>query len=525
MAAIFGLVPKIYEFGKWLVEVDERHGELKNKLEELESKVEDMDRQVTKEEAEKPVKKRKRVIDAYFKQVKRYKESTERVLEISRAGPWKVKHMCWLPCIERHQREGEKLLSRGCQLIQEGLTYNSVTKRGQKLPVGDQFVCDTTRGLLESALQAMKTGVAQCIGIYGSAGAGKTNLMKCLYNEIYDDKEGFKAVFWATAPEVGLPDHTHYNKALQKCVADGMCIDLNNYHNEATRAGRIMARLQELGQGRAVLFLDNVEEEFSAYELLGLPSLASDSSSSTTATESESELDAACYANCILVFSTQSKEVCDRMQCDFTLKMDLLHEKEAQELFLHEIRQENDPSKVHSNQEQKIQQLAIQVANQCARMPLAIILIARSMAGIKDLREWRNRLNELKGAIASIHDNDAKILEQLEFGFMRLTDSMVQLCFLAAAEMLADDRQVSKLEIIQKWRERRLIGMDRQGKFADDQGHVILNQLERMCLLQVAPDQKVTMNKWIRKMAKNVKNKFLCQPSSNLGSSLINVEF
>lgn len=109
----------------------------------------------------------------------------------------------------------------------------------------------------------MKTGDAQCIGIYGSVGSGKTNFMKYLYNEIYDDKEGFKAVFWATAPEIRQPDHTNYNKALQKRVADGMWIDLdNNYHNEETRAGRLMARLQEIGEGRTVLFLDNVREAF-----------------------------------------------------------------------------------------------------------------------------------------------------------------------------------------------------------------------------------------------------------------------
>ncbi|KNA25236.1 hypothetical protein SOVF_008420 [Spinacia oleracea] len=193
------------------------------------------------------------------------------------------------------------------------------------------------------------------------------------------------------------------------------------------------------------------------------------------------------------------------MRCDLTLKMDLLGEKEAQELFLHEVRHDDDPSRVHLKQKQKIQQIAVQVANQCAKMPLAIIFVARSMAGIKDLREWRNRLNELKGDIAGIHDDEAKILEQLKFGFMCLEDSIVQLCFLAAASLLADDRQVYKTEIIQNWKERGLVGFDRQCEFADDKGHVILNQLERMCLLQVAPDQQiVTMNKWIWKMAKKV---------------------
>lgn len=215
---------------------------------------------------------------------------------------------------------------------------------------------------------------------------------------------------------------------------------------------------------------------------------------------------------CILVFTTRSQDICNRMRCDLSLKMDLLEEREAQELFLHEVgwgdnnMMETSGRALSKQEKNEIQEIAVQVANQCARMPLAIIVIARSMAMKDDLREWRNRLNELIGCIATIHnDDEAKILHQLEFGYSSLRDPTVQRCFLNAATILGDDCEVSKLHVIQRWKMCGLIGVDRRCEFADYQGHAILNQLERMCLLQVLPDhQLVIMNKWICKMAASV---------------------
>lgn len=246
-----------------------------------------------------------------------------------------------------------------------------------------------------------------------------------------------------------------------------------------------MARLRDIGPGRTLLFLDNVKEEFPAYELLGIPESSNTSNG----------------VNCILVISTLSKDVCNKMGCDLPLKMELLEKEEAKDLFLHEVKRGDN----YNNDEKRIKEVAIKVANQCAKMPLAIIVIARSMVGIKDVREWNNRLNEMMGMISSIHEEEEKIVEQLKFGYVCLKDRTVQLCFLAAAKLLPNDCQITKVEMIEKWKSSGLIGMDRKGKHVDDQGHVILNQLERMCLIQVVAEfQTVTMNKWIWKMANTV---------------------
>ncbi|XP_021761888.1 probable disease resistance protein At1g12280 [Chenopodium quinoa] len=490
MDAILEVVPKICQLGKRLVQVDIIRNDLDGVRQDLQNTVDDMKRMVKNEEAD-PRKKRKNVVVAYFRQAEGYIGSAQSVLNSLQDESWLLKRMMWVLSIERHLREGQELLDKGNQLQGQGLTNNGIRKRGEKLPmVEDQYIGTTLSGIRDSAYQAMTGGRAQCIGIYGHRGAGKTNLMKHLYNKAFEDVQEFEAVFWAKAPDIE-PDQRNYNKALQNCVADGMFVDLDNNdaHDEVRCAGRIMARLQEIGQGRAVFFLDNVKEDFPAYELLGIPSQMTPESTGV---------------NCILVFSTLSKDVCNRMKCDHTIKLELLEEEEAKDLFLHEVKLDNDQLFSRRDQE-RTKKVAIQVAKECARMPLAIIIIARSMSGIEDHREWNNRLNEMVGTISSINKEEDIILEQLKFGYYCLKDSTVQRCFLAAAKLLPNDCQVAKRIIIDKWKNCGLIGKDREEMYVDDQGHVILNRLERMCLIQVAPDkQTVTMNKWIRKMADTV---------------------
>ncbi|CAO2824608.1 unnamed protein product [Amaranthus hypochondriacus] len=475
---MLGIVPILYNLCTLAMEEKMRRVELNNTVKELTSKVHDMEQQARAEE-QKPGKKRKRVIKAFANKVEQYKREVERELEESK-GRCKVKRMACVPCFKRLKSEGNDLLEEAPQLLKNGLTIDEFKTRGEKLLLPmNMYMGETFRASMDSVLQAIRNCAKNCIGIYGSVGAGKIDFMKYLYNEIYDDM-GFKAVYWATAPDV-WPDRSWYNMAVQKQVADGMWIfDFANYHNEETRASRIMAQLGVGGEGRTILFLDDVREAFPAYELLGLPSIGTDKST-------------------ILVFTTRSEEVCKQMGCDLILKKDLLEKEEAKDMFLRVVRCADD------SVEPGIIKIAEAVADQCEGMPLVINIVAKLMAGKKDIREWRNLLNELKGVISSIHlDEEAMIVNKLKFGYNCLNNSQSQRCFLEAARLLGGNVQVRKERIIRKWKESRLIGGDRTDEYANDQGHTILNQLERLCLIQVADNQTVTMNKWIWKMAQEV---------------------
>ncbi|CAO2824618.1 unnamed protein product [Amaranthus hypochondriacus] len=493
-----------------------RHNELRGELLQVTTKLDDMEQQASHEETQLG-NTRKSIFKAFQNQVHRFERSAQAALDGSQEGQWFVTRLLWVPSIERLLKEGQALLTKSNQLIEEGLTNNEIKTRGVIFPLDeDQYMGETVKTVIESIHNAIQNK-AQCVGIYGNPGSGKTNVMKQVYNKVFKD-EGFKAVYWATAPNLD-PDRASYHKAVQECVAAGMWVSLENddVHDEVRNAGKINERLLDLGSGRAVLFLDNVRAEFPAYELLGIPSLTNPGNTNATnitCSESEPEPEPEPEpVNCVLVFTTQARDICHKMKCDLTHKVDLLNQQEALDMFLHEVGLKNKDRLQLSSRERDIYEIAVEVAKQCARMPLAIKIIARAMNQIDDLRQWRHRLNEMRGKIwkiGKIHNEEDKIAEQLKCGYLCLKDETVRCCFLAAAKMLDEDRQLSKEEIIAKWKTQGLIGTDRQSDYAYDQGLTILNQLERMCLIQfeVVPERDnqvmISMNRWIKKMATKV---------------------
>lgn len=473
-----GIGPVIYRFFTRFMGVDEKRTDLRDLLQELDSRVRDMDGQLMVEEL-KPGKKRKKVMEVYLKQVKRYKSEAKETLEKSEGGQWKLKRMLWVPGIERYLREGQELLYKADKFHEEGLTNEEVCTRGDKLLAGE-LMGETANQLLDTGFEAIKRG-ARFIGIYGPVGVGKTHLMKHLYNRVYDDKQRFKAVFWASAPKQPC------NKTLQECVAEAMWFKLRD-DDEVRRASLLARRLNDLGPGHIIIFMDDVREEFLAYELLGIPCPATTLSSITTT----------------LVFTAPSKDICNRMRCDLQLKMNLLPEHEAIDLFLHEAGRNNNNNNNNNNHiAMMIQTVAKRVAKQCAGMPLAIILIARSMARVEDLHEWRNRLQELMGTIDQLHNEEDKIVEHLKFTYTCINDITVKRCFLASSRLLIDDHDivVTKDGLVQSWIDKGIISCCRHG---NDHGFTIVNVLERMCLLEVVEFDGVRMNKWVRKMAETM---------------------
>lgn len=470
-----------------VVQVDAKSAELKCQLEQVDNRRGDMILQLNEEEANNPCRKRKHIVDRCLERMGSFKAKAKKTLETCEEQR-KLKRIFMARHLDKHLRDGQHLLGRADQLHREGLTRYVVCTRGVRLPV-DDLIGNTANEQRENGLQSIKTR-ARIIGIHGNLGSGKTNLMKFLHNDVFDDPKHFKAVFWATAPEE-QPDV----KGIQECVAEAMKFKFED-EDVVRRASLLAKRLKDMAPGHVVLFLDNVKEQFLTHEV-GIP---------VGVNEAE-DLDFCCT----LVFTATSEDVCNRMRCCCKLKMDLLPEEEARELFLYEAGLNSSCTQSYNRM---IQKVADDVAWHCARMPLVITMIARSMTGKEDICEWRNRLNELMGVVGNMHGDEAKILEQLKFcsNFNCLKDETIRLCFLFSAKLLPEGREMSSQVLIRHWTKEGLIGKShcrgsrvlRVSSATNDQGHTIINKLQRVYLLEVVKRNRteiVKMNKWIRKMA------------------------
>ncbi|CAO2824606.1 unnamed protein product [Amaranthus hypochondriacus] len=463
--------------------VDTKCTDLRIQLLKLKRKVKNMTGQLNADSCD-PCKEKKRCVEVFFGKAKSFVETSTRIMEEHGAGglrSWIVVLVKLDKCLE----EGKALLKTGDQMIEEGLTTRKVCTRGTvfcvEKPIG------TAEKHRRDALLAIESK-ASIIAIHGSLGGGKTNLMKILHNDVCKDLEHFKAVFWAEMPQEQLPDI----KRIQDCIAQAMKFKL--YDEDPVRRSSLLARkMKDMAPGHVVLFLDNVKQHFPMHEV-GI-------SIGCNAAENFC---------CTLVFTTSSEDVCDQMGCSTStkFKLGLLSEDEARELFMDEAGWNTRCTRSYSSQ---VEYLADEVAKQCARMPLVIKLIARSMTRKEDICEWRNRLNELMGTVEGIHGDEAKIVEQLKFSVSSIQDSTIQGCFLESACILREGHKLTKLKLIQHWVQKGRITKKRRRGFCatvTDQGHTIINILERLYLLEVVEEldgnKYVSMNKWIRKMAENI---------------------
>lgn len=90
-----------------------------------------------------------------------------------------------------------------------------------------------------------------------------------------------------------------------------------------------------------------------------------------------------------LVLTTRSLNVCRRMNCQNSVKVEPLSKEEAWTLFLENL-------EGHTTLSPEVTKVAKSVAKECAGLPLAIITMARSMRGVEEICEWRHALEVLR---------------------------------------------------------------------------------------------------------------------------------
>uniref|UniRef100_A0A6M2ELV0 BED-type domain-containing protein n=1 Tax=Populus davidiana TaxID=266767 RepID=A0A6M2ELV0_9ROSI len=205
------------------------------------------------------------------------------------------------------------------------------------------------------------------VGIYGMGGVGKTSLVTHIHNQLLQRPSSFNYVFWVTVSQ------NFTISKLQYLIAKAINLDLSNEEDEKKRAAKLSKAL--VAKGKSVLILDDLWNHF-LLEMVGIPV----------------EVNA-----CKLILTSRSLEVCRRMGCQKSIKVELLTKEEAWTLFVEKLGHYDKLSP-------EVAGIAKSVAAECARLPLGIIAMAGSMRDVDDLHEWRNALEELKRSEVGVED-------------------------------------------------------------------------------------------------------------------------
>ena len=391
----------------------------------------------------------------------------EKVIQVSKHMTDLFKHS--KACSRRRfSRRSLRLTSEIENLIQRcpfqgGLTVDQLPVVGHILPAMTLVGDTTAKTTLEELWKMITVKNIDSIGVHGMGGVGKTTIAKHINNKLVES-EIFDSIIWVSVSKpVSLA-------SLQADIALSVELNMPEGLNETIRAALLFKELKK--RKKFVLILDDMWEAF-PLEHIGIPQPNSENC-------------------CKILLTTRSAKVCREMEMSIEIKVDLLSEEEAWELFKEKIGGDDFLSL-------DIEPVAKSVAKKCGRLPLAINTVGRALRQIKDVRIWRNKLAEMENL-----RNMDEVLMPLRFSYDRLKKKILKDCFLCCA-LFPQHHRIPVDHLSECFSGMGLIeeAEDRQAEV--DKAYALLRELEDAELLEglvgAQGEEYVQMHDLIRDMA------------------------
>jgi len=346
-----------------------------------------------------------------------------------------------------------------------GLKHNTSETRGAPLPTGSKKLVgravEENRNVIWSWLMDDKVLI---ISIYGMGGAGKTTMLKHIYNELLQIADISHHVYWVTVSR----DFSIYK--LQNLIAK--CLDLNLSNEDDDLLHRAIKLSQELIKKRRwILILDDLWNSFESHEV-GIPDT---------------------MKGCKLIMTTRSIEVCRQMNCRNNVKVNPLSDEEAWTLFMEILGHDRPLSS-------QVEKIANDITKECDGLPLGIKTIAGTMKGVDDIHEWSDALEDLRQSRVTQVKVEEEVFQILRFSYTHLSSALQQ-CFLYCG-LFPEDFEIPRENLIDYLIDGGVVKGQKSREAEIHKGHTMLNRLENVCLLErLYGGNSVKMHDLIRDMA------------------------
>ncbi|GLU15383.1 hypothetical protein SLE2022_318800 [Rubroshorea leprosula] len=415
-------------------------GELRRNLDSLSSQKQEIESRIEEAEARGRQTVRQQVQD-WRKQAQEVNVDVRAFLDEVQGVKW-YKRACLDNRVCTKNNVVKDMLEKGS--FPEGLFIERAPAHGNIIPTENLVGEISTKEEIWGYLMGDEVGM---IGVCGTGGVGKTKIMENLHNDLQRETR-FEKVIWVTV------SHPLNVIKLQKKIADAMGERLQDDEEVKMRAAALMKIMRRV---RYVVILDDVWQKFDLNEV-GIP-------------------DPNVQNGCKVVVTSRSIEVCSHLHCKI-VKVQPLSREESLKLFLDRVG--DDVLQVPG-----LEEILKLIVEECAGLPLAIVVIAGSMRGVDDVNVWRNALVELRDRVKSVKDSNDEIFKRLRFSFDRLDRLEVKNCFLYCS-FFREDYVFSRRELIECWIDDGLIDWSGTRETAYYRGHAIMDRLEKNFLLEKA---------------------------------------
>ncbi|XP_050244463.1 disease resistance protein At4g27190-like [Quercus robur] len=381
---------------------------------------------------------------------------------------------CFLNCRKRYRasREVEKTLEeiKRLLLVAEKFNYDvvcptRVPRAVEHIP-GPSIQGQTTASKkLDEIRKALDDGFKR-IGIWGLGGIGKTTLVKNLNNELKTaSTQPFGIVIWATVSKNVVI------KNVQTRIAERLKLQVEKEESELGMANRLYERLQK--EEKFLLILDDVWAKIDL-DTLGVPGPD-------------------VHKGCKIILTSRLKEVCRAMTTDLEIKIEVLNDVEAWQLFCQKA---GDVDHL-----EEIKPLAEAIVKECCRLPLAIIVVGAAMRKKTKVELWKHALNQLQRSVPSIEGIEAEVYKPLRLSYESLQgNNNIKSCFLYCC-LFPEDYTIFIRDLVRYWRAEGLIGEGQNWEDMDE-GISLIENLKDSCLLEDGPwTSSVKMHDVVRDVA------------------------
>ncbi|KAE8673784.1 hypothetical protein F3Y22_tig00111772pilonHSYRG00102 [Hibiscus syriacus] len=264
-------------------------------------------------------------------------------------------------------------------------------------PVKEYEAFKSRSRAFDEVMAALKDDTVSIIGVHGMGGVGKTTLVKEVAGKA-NERQLFSEVVLVTIKQT--PDM----RKIQEEIAEklGMTISENSID---VRAARLRERLEK--ENRVLVILDDIWK-FLDIRALGIPSADQ-------------------QKGCKILITSRNLFVLKSMGSQKSLPIDVLNEDEAWNLFKNVAG--------HIAERSDLQSTAMEVAQKCAGLPLAITTVAKALKHKENLYEWKDALGQLKPSEINFKGIPAEAYSAIEMSYRYLVREELKYTFLLCSIM------------------------------------------------------------------------------------------
>ncbi|KAG6672363.1 hypothetical protein I3842_16G053700 [Carya illinoinensis] len=352
--------------------------------------------------------------------------------------------------------------------------YNHAPPREVRSSSTDQSFKDfeSRKSTIQNVLNDLKNEDIGTIALWGMAGIGKTEMAKEIERRVKSE-DLFHKVAFATVSQ--SPSLTKIQAELAESLGTRLQAEFLR-----GRANELYSILTENKNENVLVILDDVWEPLNLKDI-GVYYAVQEKS-------------------CKILLTSRNEDTCNAMKTQKIFPIGVLSEEEASNLF-----KEMAGDCINSSD---LISIAKEVAKECARLPLAIVIVGCLLSNKSDKDDWKDMLKQLKRSRPQdIYDLQAGLYSIIELSYNYLKSDEAKSCFLLCC-LYPEDHDVPIEHLVRYGVAKRFFEGYDTVEETRLHVHAIVKNLRRLnLLLNSNKDECVKMHDVVRDVAISIASK------------------